>query len=310
MRVGILRDRAEGERRVALVPESVKRLVAKQHEVFVETGAGAGAGASDGAYAEVGGRVQGTPAEVVAAVDVALKVHAPNSAEVELFGRGKTIVSLLYPTQRQELVRAIAARGGSAIALDAIPRTTYAQMMDVLSSQATLAGYRAVLIARRALAQDVPDDDDRGRHDRAGARAGARRRRRRPAGDRDRAAARRDRRGLRRAKIAKEQVESLGAKFVEVDEAEDAQAAGGYAKEVVRGLPGQAVGARRSSAHRQGRRLHHHRAHPRTARADPHHRRAWSRAMRPGSVIVDLAAEQGGNCELTRPGERSRRSRA
>jgi H+-translocating NAD(P) transhydrogenase subunit alpha len=300
MRIAVPRESVAGEGRVAIVPDSVKRLVARKLEVVVAAGAGDRAGASDDEYRAAGAQV-GAP---FAAGDVIVKVQPPTLAEIGLLPEGSTLVSLLYPLTASgvTLARALAARKVTALSLDAIPRTTLAQMMDVLSSQATVAGYRAVILAAEALPKLFPMLMTA-----AGTIApakvlilGAG-----VAGLQAIATARRlgavvEAFDVR--KVVKEQVESLGAKFIEVDVAEDAQTASGYAKEV-----SEEYKRRQSELVEQA-----------LVRCDACITTAlipgrpapllitekMVAAMRPGSVIVDLAAEQGGNCAATRPGER------
>jgi H+-translocating NAD(P) transhydrogenase subunit alpha len=299
VKIGVPREVTPGERRVALVPETVKRLVGRKLEVVVETSAGAGSNASDEDYRQAGATV-GTAPDVYGA-DIVFKIHAPRPEELGRLRAGGTLVSFLYPLANTELVRDLAGRKVSAIAVDSIPRTTLAQMMDVLSSQATIAGYRAVLLAAHALPKLFPMLMTAAGTI-APARvlilgAGV-------AGLQAIATARRlgavvEAFDVR--KVVKEQVESLGAKFVEVPSEEDAQTASGYAKEVSEEYKRKqsALIAERlracdcciTTALIPGRRA------PILVTAEQ------ARGMRPGSVLVDLAAEQGGNCELTKPGE-------
>jgi NAD(P) transhydrogenase subunit alpha len=299
--IGVPKERAARERRVALIPETVKRLVAHKHPVLIESGAGAAAAASDAEYAAAGARVVATREELFAQAQVLLKIQPPSDEELPLLRQGQALVCLLAPLTSPELLQKLCARGVDALSVDSIPRTTLAQMMDVLSSQATLAGYRAVLLAAEALPRLFPLLMTAA-GTLAPARvlvlgAGV-------AGLQAIATARRlgatvEAFDVRRA--AKEQVESLGARFVEV-EGEDAEVKGGYAKETSEDY-----------RKRQGALLLE-----RIARADvcistaqiPGKRapilitEEMVRAMRPRSVIVDAAADGGGNCALTKPGER------
>ena len=215
---------------------------------------------------------------------------------------GTVSISFLQALTSPDLVQRLAARRITSFGMEGIPRISRAQKMDALSSQANIAGYKAVLIAAESLAKFFPMLMTA-----AGTVFAARvlvigRRRRRAAGDRHRAAARRAGVGLRRAARVKEQVESLGAKFLELDLGiADAEDKGGYAKAL---SAERAAGSRSCSPRR--RRTSTSSSPPRWCRAGP--RRAWSprrrsRACGPGSVIVDLAAEAGGNCELTEPDE-------
>jgi len=155
MIVAIPRERVPGEHRVALVPESVKRLVARKLEVHVERGAGEGAFFSDADYEAVGAKLV-TLDELLAAADVVIKVQPPTDEEVGKLREGSWLCSLAFPLSNPELVRKLCAHKVTLLCLDMIPRTTLAQMMDVLSSQATLAGYRAVLLAAEALPKFFP----------------------------------------------------------------------------------------------------------------------------------------------------------
>jgi len=304
MKIAVCRETVSGEARVALVPDSVKRLVQKKLQVAVEAGAGAGAFAGDDEYRAAGAEV-GPLADVLRGADLIVKVMPPTAAEIASYPEGAALVSLLYPLfppDGPKLARALAERKVTAMALDLIPRTTLAQMMDVLSSQATIAGYRAVILAAEALPKLFPMLMTA-----AGTIApakmlilGAG-----VAGLQAIATARRlgavvEAFDVR--KVVKEQVESLGARFIAVDTAEDAQTASGYAKEVSEeykqkqaALLEQALGkadACVTTALIPGR------------RAPILLTRGMVERMRRGSVIVDLAAEQGGNCELTQPGKR------
>jgi NAD(P) transhydrogenase subunit alpha len=300
MRIGVRRETADGERRVALVPESVKRLRERGLEVGVETRAGAGAWLSDEEYRAAGAIVEAQPEALWGGVDLVVKVHPPSPAEALLLRAGAGVVSFLYPATNARLIETLAARGVTAIAVDALPRIALAQAMDALSSQSTAAGYRAVLLAAHALPRFLPmlmtaaGTVPPARFLVLGAGV---------AGLQAIAVARRlgavvEAFDVRRA--AKEQVESLGARFVEAGLEEDAEATGGYAHEV------SPESGRRAAA-AIGERLVRTDACISTAQVPgrPAPRLisgAMVEAMRPGSVIVDLAAEQGGNCELTEPG--------
>jgi NAD(P) transhydrogenase subunit alpha len=302
LRISVMKETVPGERRVALVPESVKRLVTKKVEVVLEAGAGVGAGASDDDYKAVGAIIAPDAKAANAGAAAVLKVQPPSDAELELMPSGAALVSLMYPLSRREAVDAAAKRGLSVVSLDAVPRSTLAQMMDVLSSQASLAGYRSVLLAAEALPKLFPMMMTAA-GTLAAARvlvlgAGV-------AGLQAIATARRLGATVEAfdvRKVVKEQVESLGARFVEVDSKEDAQTSGGYAKET-------------SEEYKQKQavvlREHVGRADACITTALVPGKKApllvteeMVKAMRPGAVIVDLAAEQGGNCALTKPGER------
>ncbi len=301
MRIAVPRETSQDEARIALVPETVKRLVAKKFEVSVEAGAGAGARISDAELAAAGAKIEPSAQALYDAADLVVRVNVPTEAEIAQMKEGSALVSLLYPLVNGALVRALAARKMTVLAADMIPRTTLAQMMDVLSSQATIAGYRAVLSAAHALPKLFPMMMTA-----AGTIApakvlvlGAG-----VAGLQAIATARRlgavvEAFDVR--KVVKEQVESLGARFIEVPSDEDTQTAGGYAKEVSEAYKEKqaelvAKHAAKSdcvitTALIPGRRA------PILLTAKQ------VKGMRDGSVVVDLAAEQGGNCELTKPGE-------
>ncbi len=301
MKIGVPKEIKAGERRVAIVPETVKRLAGKGITVAVETGAGAGACVSDEDYRRAGGEVEPSAHAVLGAADAVIKIHPPTHREIELLRPGSALISLLYPLTNGELVRLLAAKNVTAIALDQIPRTTLAQTMDVLSSQATAAGYRAVILAAEALPKFFPMlMTPAGTV--APARvlvlgAGV-------AGLQAIAVARRlgaivEAFDVRRA--VKEQVESLGAKFVETGVTEDAATAGGYAREL-------AEETQRRNREVIGERLTRTDICITTAlvpgkRAPILITEEMVHRMRTGSVIVDLATEQGGNCELTEPGK-------
>ena len=151
MRIGVPKETAAGERRVALVPEVVRKLTAKDHEVVVEAGAAAGALLPDEQFTEAGATI-GDPW----GADVVVKVAPPSADEVAKLGQGATLVGFLEPLTNPEGVSALANAGVTAIAMEAIPRISRAQSMDALSSQATVAGYRAVLIAAQEQGRFFP----------------------------------------------------------------------------------------------------------------------------------------------------------
>ncbi len=300
MRIAVRKEGTSGEARVAIVPESIKRLVAKKIDVSVEAGAGAGSFAADDEYRAAGARVDTSLDALLVDADAVVQIRPPGRAEVAQLKEGTALISLLYPLSDQALVRALALRKVTSLAVDMIPRTTVAQMMDVLSSQATAAGYEAVLMAAAALPKFFPMLMTA-----AGTIApsrvlvlGAGVAGLTAIGTARRLGAVVEAFDVR--KVVKEQVESLGAKFVEV-EAEDAQTAGGYARELSE-----------ESKRKQAEAVARH-----VAKADvvictaliPGRRAPilvtteMVKSMRAGAVIVDLAAEQHGNCELTRPGQ-------
>jgi NAD(P) transhydrogenase subunit alpha len=302
MRITVPKETAAHEKRVAIMPDSVGRLIKKGFEVSVQRGAGLGAQVEDAEYEAAGAQLEADAAALFAAGDVVVKVRAPSAEEVQKLKKGSALVSLLSPLMNVPLVRELANRQISVLAADLVPRTTLAQMMDVLSSQANIAGYRAVLLGAEAMPKIFPMlmtaagtiTPSRALVLGAGV-----------AGLQAIATARRlgavvEAFDVR--KVAKEQVESLGAKFIEVPGEEDAQGAGGYAKEVsdeykkkqaaliVQALSRCDVCI--TTALIPGR--------PAPMLISPE----GVKAMRRGSVIVDLAAEMGGNCALTKPGER------
>jgi NAD(P) transhydrogenase subunit alpha len=301
MKIAVPRESRAGERRVSLVPESVERLVAKRVEVAVESGAGAAAGFGDESYEAAGAALESSADAVVGSADLVVRIHPPSLDEIARINARAAHVSLLFPLINNDLVTALNDRGVTAIALDRMPRTTLAQSMDVLSSQATVAGYRSVIVAAAESSKIGPLlMTPAGRIEPAKfviLGAGV-------AGLVAIGIARRLGTVVKAYDVrsaVKEQVESLGATFIDVPTEEGAEASGGYAKEI--------------SADQQARTnaviadhladadavittaLVPGRPSPRLITA------AMVGRMQPGSVIVDIAAAHGGNCELTRPGE-------
>jgi NAD(P) transhydrogenase subunit alpha len=300
MKVAVPRERAPGERRVALTPDAVAALVKSGTEVLVEAGAGEGAFHADAAFEQAGARIATGPGAVYAGADVVLKVQKPTSDEVEQMREGSVLISFLQALTSPDLVRILAARRITSFGMEGIPRISRAQKMDALSSQANIAGYKAVLIAAESLPKFFPMLMTA-----AGtvfaARvlvigAGV-------AGLQAIATARRlgaQVWGYDVRPVVKEQVESLGAKFLQFDlGVSDAEDAGGYAKAL-------SADAARRQQEMLGEKtkdfdvvittaLVPGRPAPRLVTADT------VAGMRPGSVIVDLAAEAGGNCALTEP---------
>ena len=306
MKVAVPRERREHEHRVAATPESVKKLRAMGLDVAVEAGAGEDAWFPDEAYAAAGANVAADARAALAGAGVVLKVQRPTDAdegddEIALLAPGTVLIGLLDAVSNAAQVRAYAKAGVTAFALELAPRITRAQSMDALSSQSSLAGYRAVIDAAHEFGRAFPLMMTAAGTV-APARvfvlgAGV-------AGLQAIATARRlgavvSATDVRAA--AAEQVQSLGAKFVAPAEAADAETAGGYAKEL-------------DADHKRRQRTV-------VAEALAKHDIAictalipgrtapvlideeMVRAMKPGSVIVDLAVEQGGNCTLSRPGE-------
>jgi NAD(P) transhydrogenase subunit alpha len=307
VRVAIPRETATGETRVALVPESVERLRALGHAVGVETGAGSAAGFPDAAYRAAGAEIETAREALYGSAGAVLKVRAPRALdggrhEADFLSPGAVLVGLLEPGRSADLLERLRARRASAFALESLPRLSRAQKMDVLSSMSTIAGYKAALLAASQLGRLFPLLMTAA-GTLAPARvlvigAGV-------AGLQAIATARRlgavvEATDVRPA--VREEVQSLGASFVELGVAEEeAVGAGGYARPL---SESQEEAERRVLAERARQAdvviataMVPDRPAPRLLG------REAVEAMRPGSVIVDLAAEQGGNCELTRPGE-------
>ncbi len=297
MRIGVPKEIAPNERRVALTPDVAGRLTKGGFEVFIERGAGSAAFFPDEAYAAAGATVSDR-SSVIGQSDVVLQVQAPAAAELTQYREGSALVAFFQPAG--ELLRQLAQRKLTAFSLVLLPRITRAQPMDVLSSQATVAGYKAVLLAASATGRVLPmlvtaaGTLSAARVLVLGAGV---------AGLQAIATARRLGAivsGFDVRPAVKEQVQSLGAVFLEMAIEEHAETAGGYAKELseethrkeLAFLAGAAKDADIviSTAAIPGKKA------PILLTA------AAVQGMKPGSVIVDLAAETGGNCELTQPG--------
>lgn len=304
MRVVVPKESRPGERRVALVPEAIGKLRELGLDVTVQSGAGDAAGFVDAAYRDAGADVAADPAGLLAQGDIVVRVRPPahegTGSEVAGMRQGAVVIGFLQPLTSPALLRALADGGITSFALELVPRITRAQRMDALSSQATVAGYKAVLVAGAASGKFFPmlmtaaGTVPPARVLVLGAGV---------AGLQAIATARRLGAVVQGFDIrpeVKEQVESLGAQWVGV-QMQEAVGAGGYAKEVSQDAQ---------------ERLHEH-LHKLVAEADvvittaqipgrPAPTLITQRmvdAMRPGSVVVDLAAESGGNCEGTRAGE-------
>ncbi|MCY4307923.1 MAG: Re/Si-specific NAD(P)(+) transhydrogenase subunit alpha [Rhodobacteraceae bacterium] len=302
MRVGTVKEITDGEARVAITPDSAKRIIKLGYDVAIETGAGKVAGFDDFQYEEAGVSVLSSADDLWDTSEIIVKVNPPSTGEVEDLGEGKAVISFVYPQERQELLDLCASRKLSMLAMDMVPRISRAQKMDALSSMANIAGYRSVIEAGNnfgrfftgqvtaagkvppaqvlVIGAGVAGLSAIGTATSLGAMVKA---------------------FDVRPEVA-EQIESMGAQFLFLDFEEDASGSGGYAKpsspefrekqlELFRKvapeidivittalIPG--VGA------------------PKLWLAD------MVEAMKPGSVIVDLAAEKGGNCDLTKPGEK------
>ncbi len=294
------KESTPGETRVAAVPDTVRRLVKLGLAVQIQSGAGDAAGFLDARFAEAGATLV-PDAGAAAQADVVARLNPPTVAEADAMKPGAVLVSFLWPVARPDVVAALARRGVTAFAMDRIPRISRAQSMDALSSQANIAGYKAALLAADALPRLMPllmtaaGTITPARFVIMGAGV---------AGLQAIATARRlgavvEVSDVRR--VVKEQVESLGARFIEVEGAEDLEGAGGYAKEASpEFLERQRAEVARRIAAADAvitTALIPGRPAPRLVSED------MVRSMRPGSVLVDLAAEQGGNCELTVPGQ-------
>jgi NAD(P) transhydrogenase subunit alpha len=301
MRISVLKETDPRERRVALVPDSVKRLVDAGHELIVEHGAGLGAYFSDAQYEAAGATIAANGAATSGAQIVA-KVQRPTLDEAMRLDEGSILISLLQPAQSADLLARLAERRITGFALERVPRITRAQSMDVLSSQATVAGYKAVLLGAGELARLMPMlTTAAGTITPAKAfviGAGV-------AGLQAIATARRLGAVVSAFDIrpaAREQVQSLGASFVASEQvAAGAETAGGYAKE--QSSDEQARTAQALAKHIKDMDLVISTASVPGRPAPKLITDEMVASMRPGSVIVDLAAEGGGNCTLTKPGE-------
>jgi len=305
MRVGVPKEIVPGEKRVALVPEVIPQLLKLGHTVSVENGAGVRAGFPDAEYAAAGATLEASAAAIYSAADMLLKVQRPTAGpggELDMLKPETVLIALLQPSGDPSIFQELAERQIVASSMELVPRTTRAQMMDALSSQSTVAGYKAVLIAANALQKFFPMLMTAAGTVRparvlvigagvAGLQAIATARRIGAVVE-----------AFDTRPVVKEQVQSLGATFIELNvDSHEAQDAGGYAKEL-------------GEEHiRREKELIHERAKNAdvviTTALVPGRRAPMLvsaqtvEAMRQGSVIVDLAGEQGGNCELTVPGE-------
>jgi len=300
MLIGVPRETAPGEKRVATVPDVVEKLVKLGFRVAVESGAGDAANFPDEAYRTAGAEITDA-ARIWEGADIVFKVRAPSTAEVARMREGATLVSFIWPAQNPELLQALAGRSATVLAMDSVPRISRAQKLDALSSMANIAGYRAVIEAAHAFGRFFT-----GQITAAGKvppakvfviGAGV-------AGLAAIGAAS----GLGAIVLANDtrpevadQIKSLGGEFVGVDYVEEGSGVGGYAKVMSEGFQkaqrevfaaqAKAVDVIITTALIPGKPA------PKLITAE------MVRSMRPGSVIVDLAAEQGGNCELTEPGQ-------
>jgi NAD(P) transhydrogenase subunit alpha len=295
MRIAIPRETHPGENRVPIIPDVAKKLVNLGAEVVIESGMGLGSGYQDAQYTDVGAQVSSDRSALLGSADIVLRIRKPELAEVSQLKSGSIHISFLDPFNEHELVKALAAQGVTAISMEMIPRTTRSQKMDALSSQANLAGYVMVLLAAQKLPRIFPMMMT-------------------PAGTLKpakvfiigagvaglQAIATAKRLGAKvtafdTRPVVAEQVQSLGAKFLEIDLGETGQTADGYAKE----LTPEQIQLQRdaqkatiaesdvviTTAQVFGR------AAPRIVTRD------MVEGMSPGSVVVDMAAESGGNVE-------------
>ena len=300
--IGVPKETAPGEKRVATVPDVVEKLVKLGFSVAVESGAGDAANFADDTYRAAGAQVVPTAADLWAQSDIVFKVRAPSPGEVGLMREGGTLISFIWPAQNPELMQQLAARKATVLAIDSLPRQlSRAQKMDALTSMAGISGYRAVIEAANAFGRFF-----NGQITAAGkippakvfiAGAGV-------AGLAAIGTAANlgaiVRANDTRAEVA-DQVVSLGGEFVKVDYAEEGSGGGGYAKVMSEGF----LQAQREMYAKQAKdadiiittALIPGKPAPKLISAE------MVKSMKPGSVIVDMAAEQGGNCELTEPGQ-------
>ena len=301
MKIGVPKESYPGERRVATTPEVVKRLKKLGYSIAVESGAGTEAGFLDDAYDKAGADVVGDTGGLYDAVDIVFKVRAPEDEEIKLLREGQTLISFIWPAQNEPLMQRLCERNINALAMDSIPRISRAQKMDALSSMANIAGYRAIIEASHhfgrfltgqiTAAGKIPPAKVLligagvaglaaiGTANSMGAIV----------------------RAFDTRLEAKEQVESMGAEFLLLDFAEDGAGVGGYAKT----MSDEFIAAEMALFAEQAREvdiivttaLIPGKPAPELLTA------AMVQSMKAGSVIVDLAAEQGGNCELTVPHE-------
>jgi NAD(P) transhydrogenase subunit alpha len=303
MRIAVPSENDPRESRVAATSETVKKLAALGAEVAVQSGAGLKSGVTDAEFAGAGAKIEADAAATLAGAEVVLTVRRPAASALAGVARGAAVISIMDPYGADAALAELAHAGVSAFAMELMPRITRAQVMDVLSSQANLAGYRAVIDGSAEYGRALPMMMTAAGTVPAAKifimGVGV-------AGLQAIATARRLGAIVTATDVrpaTKEQVESLGAKFlaVEDEEFQQAQTAGGYAKEM--SAEYQAKQAALTAAHIAKQdivittALIPGRPAPRLITAD------MVRSMRPGSVIVDLAVERGGNCELAKPGE-------
>jgi NAD(P) transhydrogenase subunit alpha len=303
MKIGIVKERREGERRCAVSPDTVKKYVGLGAQVAIETGAGLASAITDEAFKAAGAEIVGDAAQALSGADLVLKVQRPDSDELGAIKRGAVLAAILNPYNEKESIADYATRGIDALAMELVPRITRAQAMDVLSSQANLAGYRAVIDAAAEFGRAFPMMMTA-----AGTVAPARvlimgvgv------AGLQAIATARRlgaivSATDVRPA--TKEQVNSLGATFVAVEDEEfkQAETTAGYAKPMSAEYQAKQAALIAETIKKQDivitTALIPGRKAPELVTAE------MVQSMKPGSVIVDLAVEQGGNCALSELGK-------
>jgi proton-translocating NAD(P)+ transhydrogenase subunit alpha len=308
MKLTVLKERRDGEARVAATPETVKKLISLGFSVTVEASAGDASSIPDAAFKEAGAAIAKTAKDAAAGADVILKVQGPDQSEIANLPKTSILAGILKPHAEKEMLRALAKAGITAFAMELMPRISRAQAMDVLSSQSNLAGYKAVLDAASVYGRAFPMMMTA-----AGTIApakvlvmGAG-----VAGLQAIATARRLGAVVSATDVrlaAKEQVQSLGAKFVMVEDEETkaAETAGGYAKEMSEAYKQKQAALIAETIKKQDivitTALIPGKPAPRLISKE------MVASMREGSVIVDLAVEQGGNCELAKPGETVRAS--
>jgi len=303
MKIAIPAEVEGGEPRVAATPETVRRMKGLGAEVAVQTGAGAGSGITDTDYQAAGAAIAASAKDAVQDADLVLKVRRPTAAELADYRRGGLVIAIMDPFGNDQALNALAQAGVVAFAMELMPRITRAQVMDVLSSQANLAGYRAVIDASAEYGRALPMMMTAAGTVPAAKvfvmGAGV-------AGLQAIATARRLGAIVTATDVrpaAKEQVESLGAKFIAVedDEFRQAETAAGYAKEMSKEYLAKQAALVSDHIKKQDivitTALIPGRPAPRLISEE------MVRAMRPGSVIVDLAVERGGNVALARSGE-------
>jgi NAD(P) transhydrogenase subunit alpha len=303
MRIAVPAESDSSEARVAATPETVKKFVAMGAEVAVQAGAGLKSGFLDADYTAAGASIVADAAAAVANADIILRVRRPAAGEVTGAKPGAAVIAVMDPYGHVDALQSLATGGVSAFAMELMPRITRAQVMDVLSSQANLAGYRSVVDASAEYGRAMPMMMTAAGTVPAAKvfimGVGV-------AGLQAIATARRLGAIVTATDVrpaTKEQVESLGAKFIAVedDEFKQAETAGGYAKEMSAEYKAKQAALTATHIAKQDivitTALIPGRAAPMLISADMVH------SMKPGSVIVDLAVERGGNCELARPGE-------